>query len=333
MKKNIRKLSKDKKENLIQKESKSEKEKNPILNSNQINAEKESDVTKNKIDNKDKKIKKRKLSTDSIDIKRCIIQTIPELESFLKTIQKLKTTKSRLTASQNLLDMKKNELMDKFIELKGLSILGTWLKEYKSLILSGKNLQREEEFIVLNIIYLCDRMHLSINILKSSKIGKHINSLGKVLKEDLKAKKACEEIVEKWREMINTIEENEEQNNIEKFNDNKINENKSYVLNGNYIVNHNLNVNGKVNGNDQGFYNPNPDYYNYYSINCYNNPSNISNIHFLNRKTKKPENNFDNNLPKNYQYNPKMYVKISNFIFFIKSSINNKVKEVNLIIK
>ena len=171
-----------------------------------------------------KKLKKEKKFSppeDSVEIAPEAISTVTQLQSFIKKLPNCHTISSRLTATKNLLDIKNNELYQKFIELKGLLHLSNWLKEYKKSVASGTDLTRDEEFIVINIISLCEKIHLSINDLKISKIGKNINSLGKNLPEG-NVKKRCEEIVANWREMIeagneDNIEENNEENKPKQF--------------------------------------------------------------------------------------------------------------------
>ena len=170
---------------------------------------------------KSKKEKKFSPPEDSVEIAPEAISTVTQLQSFIKKLPKCHTISSRLTATKNLLDIKNNELYQKFIELKGLLHLSNWLKEYKKSVASGTDLTRDEEFIVINIISLCEKIHLSINDLKISKIGKNINSLGKNLPEG-NVKKRCEEIVANWREMIeagneDNIEENNEENKPKQF--------------------------------------------------------------------------------------------------------------------
>lgn len=110
-----------------------------------------------------------------------------------------------------LLEIKNKELYQKCIELKCLSVISNWLKEYKKSVASGTDLTLDEESINMNIIYLCEKMHLSINDLKNSKIGKNINSLGKALPEGSPLRKKCEEIIAKWKQMLND-DENQEEN-------------------------------------------------------------------------------------------------------------------------
>ena len=185
---------------------------------------------------KEKKDKKAYIAPeDSVELAPEFISTVTQLQSFIKKLPKCHTISSRLTATKNLLDIKSNELYQKCIELKGLTILSSWLKEYKKSVQGGTDLTRDEEFIVINIIYLCERIHLSINDLKTSKIGKCINSLGKVLPEGCNVQKQCEKIVSKWREMIDSNEggneDNNEKNEEENNNGNGGNNNSNQFLN------------------------------------------------------------------------------------------------------
>ena len=114
-----------------------------------------------------KKTKKEKKQDpnpeESIEISSEFITTVPQLKNFIKKIPKCHTISSRLTATKNLLEIKTKELYQKFIELKGLSILSNWLKEYKKSVASGTDLTLDEECINTNIINLCQRIHFYLN--------------------------------------------------------------------------------------------------------------------------------------------------------------------------
>ena len=164
---------------------------------------------------KTKKEKKDSNQEESIEISTEFITTVPQLKTFIKKMPKCHTISSRLTATKNLLEINSKELYQKFIEVKGLSILSNWLKEYKKSVASGTDLTLDEECINTNIIQLCQRIHLSKNDLKNSRIGKNINSLGKALPEGSSLRKKCEEIITKWKQMLENDDEKEEENNAE----------------------------------------------------------------------------------------------------------------------
>ena len=166
---------------------------------------------------KKSKKEKKQYSTpeDSYEMSPELITTVTQLQNFIKKLPKCHTISSRLTSTKNILDINNKELYQKFIELKGLLIISNWLKEYKKSIVSGTDLTPDEECINLNIINLCQKIHLSINDLKNSKIGKNINSLGKVLPERNPLRKKCEEIISKWKKMLEDDEDGNDENNAD----------------------------------------------------------------------------------------------------------------------
>ena len=237
---------------------------------------------------------------DSVEMTPEIISTVTQLQSFIKKLPRCHTISSRLTATKNLLDIKNNELYQKCIELKGLSYLSNWLKEYKKSVASGIDLTRDEEFIVINIIYLCERIHLSINDLKTSKIGKNINSLGKALHEGNNVKKHCEEIVAKWREMIEENEDNNEDNNENDIVNNSQNQQNGGVGNKEFDNNNNQYLNKKIQRNN-------------HNSNHFSSSTNINtNTNNINLNT-----NVNNTSNKINSVKIKKYVKKFNFFIFI----------------
>ena len=252
---------------------------------------------KSKKDKKESKISS--IPEDSIEMSQEFITTVTQLQSFINKMPKCYTISSRLNATKNLLNIKNNELYQKCIELKGLSILSKWLKEYKTSVQDGTDLTRDEEFIVNNIIHLCDRIHLSINDLKISKIGKSINSLGKVLPESCSVKKHCEDIVAKWRKMI---ESNEEARSESKEDNLHISPNQQNNYDGD------ANGLGGINNNQNQFLNAKTKRNNHSS-----NPFSISNN---NSNTNNLNTNVNNTCNKIKSIIIKTYVKSSNFLFF-----------------
>ena len=253
---------------------------------------------------KEKKDKKIYASPeDSVEMSHELITTVSQLQSFIKKLPKCHTISSRLNATKNLLDIKNNELYQKCIELKGLTILSKWLKDYKNSVKDGNDLTLDEEFIVINIIYLCERIHLSINDLKTSKIGKSINSLGKVLSENSNVRKHCEEIVAKWREMIDNNEEGRDEDEDGENNENNIysttnQQNSEISYNGNNNNNNQL-LNTKIKRNN-------------HNSNSFNNTNINPNSNNINLNT-----NVNNTSNKINSIKIKTYVKNSTkFVFF-----------------
>jgi hypothetical protein len=137
-------------------------------------------------------------------------------------------------------------------------------------------------------------MHLSINDLKNSKIGKNINSLGKALPEGSPLRKKCEEIIAKWKQMLNDDENQEE--NVQESEQN-IAKNELEVTNTyNSNINNNNFLNNKTKRNS---HNSNP------LLSNLNTKANNMNLNVANNATNKI------NPPK-----IKTYVKNSNIISF-----------------
>ena len=267
---------------------------------------------------KDKKV--YSTPDDSVEMTPELISTVTQLQSFIKKLPKCRTISSRLTATKNLLDIKNNELYQKCIELKGLSYLSNWLKEYKKSVAGGTDLTRDEEFIVINIIYLCERIHLSINDLKTSKIGKNINSLGKALSEGNNVRKHCEEIVAKWREMIEENEDNNEENNENNNIYNSQNQKNNFGVCGNKefdAINNNNNqfINKKIQRNNHNS--------NLFSTNINTNTNNIN----LNTNVNNTSNKINSIKIKTYVKNSTNFFfllsKIKKILFFSKNKIIN----------
>ena len=252
-----------------------------------------------------KKTKKEKKQTttpeDSIEMVYEVITTVPQLTNFIKKLPKCRTISSRLTSTKMLLEIKNKELYQKCIELKCLSVISNWLKEYKKSVASGTDLTLDEESINMNIIYLCEKMHLSINDLKNSKIGKNINSLGKALPEGSPLRKKCEEIIAKWKQMLNDDENQEE--NVQESEQN-IAKNELEVTNTyNSNINNNNFLNNKTKRNS---HNSNP------LLSNLNTKANNMNLNVANNATNKI------NPPK-----IKTYVKNSNIISFFSLKKRN----------
>ena len=263
---------------------------------------------------KSKKDKKVFNQEESIEMTSEYITSFNQLQEFLKKLPKCHTISSRLAATKNYLEINNNELYNKSIELDGLVILGSWLKEYKKSVGSGTDLTKDEEFIVSNIIYLCEKMHLTKNELISSKIGKNINSLGKVLPEGNQVKTLCNQIIQKWREMIKNNEEENEQVENDEFNQNNSSSQKKTHTGTSDNFSNNQIIGLKVRKN------------NFNSI-PFNNSNIFSNTNNINLNTK-----FNNTCNKINSIIIKAYVNNSTNFIFLLLSINKKDVFQNLLI-
>lgn len=144
-------------------------------------------------------------------------QPITSLSSLQSLISQMKSSSS-FTSRQNhirsLLSITDSSLFSELIASKGIHILSKWIHDYKDACQGGGDLSKEEENLVIDIIRICDQCYLSISDLKDTKIGKNINKLGKELGPESRAKRECEEIVEKWRKMIDKANDDSNDNYV-----------------------------------------------------------------------------------------------------------------------
>lgn len=144
-------------------------------------------------------------------------QPITSLSSLQSLISQMKSSSS-FTSRQNhirsLLSITDSSLFSELIASKGIHILSKWIHDYKDACQGGGDLSKEEENLVIDIIRICDQCYLSISDLKDTKIGKNINKLGKELGPESRAKRECEEIVEKWRRMIDKANDDSNDNYV-----------------------------------------------------------------------------------------------------------------------
>ena len=118
-----------------------------------------------------------------------------------------------LQITKSLLTIKEKSILDQLIPLKVIHTLSKWIHEYKEEKLKGMEIPPDEIKIIIDIVNLCQKVDFKKNDLKNTKIGKNINKLGKALKNDNEAKKYCENIVSKWRKMIDGDDERNEGEN------------------------------------------------------------------------------------------------------------------------
>lgn len=223
------------------------------------------------------------------------ITSLPSLQSLVSQMKSSSSFSSRQNHVQSILTIKDPFLYDELINSKGIHILSKWIHDYKESVQGGGDISSEEEELIMDIIDICERCSLSINDLRDTKIGKNINKLGKLLRNETRAQKACEDIVNKWRKMIDSG--NSESN---RYNDNYVGKKTKRDYH-----------------NDDEYSNINSNKSNHYSNNSNNNNDN--------------NNSSRNNLINSNNNNKnKMYVNI--FIFlFIKNNNNKKHKKVLLL--
>ena len=141
------------------------------------------------------------------------ITNIQSLHSLINSMEKANTMSQRLQITKSLLTITEKSILDQLIPLKVIHTLSKWIHEYKEEKLKGMEIPPDEIKIIINIVNLCQKVDFKKNDLKNTKIGKNINKLGKALKNDNEAKKYCENIVSKWRKMIDGDDERNEGEN------------------------------------------------------------------------------------------------------------------------
>lgn len=141
------------------------------------------------------------------------ITNIQSLHSLINSMEKANTMSQRLQITKSLLTITEKSILDQLIPLKVIHTLSKWIHEYKEEKIRGMEIPPDEIKIIIDIVNLCQRVDFKKNDLKNTKIGKNINKLGKALKNDNEAKKYCENIVSKWRKMIDGDDERNEGEN------------------------------------------------------------------------------------------------------------------------
>ena len=141
------------------------------------------------------------------------ITNIQSLHSLINSMEKANTMSQRLQITKSLLTITEKSILDQLIPLKVIHTLSKWIHEYKEEKLKGMEIPPDEIKIIIDSVNLCQKVDFKKNDLKNTKIGKNINKLGKALKNDNEAKKYCENIVSKWRKMIDGDDERNEGEN------------------------------------------------------------------------------------------------------------------------
>ena len=135
------------------------------------------------------------------------ITNLQSLHSLISSMENADTMSQRLHITESLLTITDKNILDQLIPLKVIHTLSKWIHEYKEEKIRGMEIPPDEIKIIINVINLCQKIDFKKNDLKSTKIGKNINKVGKALNNNNSAKKHCEYIVSKWRKMIDEDDE------------------------------------------------------------------------------------------------------------------------------
>jgi hypothetical protein len=176
--------------------------------------------------------------------------------SFQSIISEMKTAETfnaRLSVTKDLNKITNSSKLEEISKSEIINILSEWINNYREQITSGNSLTPDEEDIIINIVSLCDKCNLKVNVLKKSKIAKNLNKLGKVLNSSNKSKKPCENLVKKWRKDA----ENKEENLTNEVLNKKTNRDNNNNFLSSSETNNNNNIKNSINNN---LINPNKKY-------------------------------------------------------------------------
>lgn len=123
------------------------------------------------------------------------------LQLLLNQMKKETQLEKQLSISNLLLRIQSKFLLEKFLIFNGNSILGNWIEDAKEEIENYDKVDLKIYDLLTNLLNFCDKLPINESELKSSKIGKKINKLGKSVSDRL-IKIKCEEIVSKWKKLI-----------------------------------------------------------------------------------------------------------------------------------
>jgi hypothetical protein len=195
-------------------ESKSKDPENVILYENvpkkvkkvefQVYNEENSKSTKNgteKIQTKTSQSNKTTLSETSFKL-----ENAKDIQNIISQMKKENKIENRLKISIALKKLDSSYLLDKFVQLNGNQVLGYWFEDYKDELEANGKIEEKVKEILTNLLSFCNNLPISVHELKSSKIGKKINKLGKCV-EDKIIKNKCEELVSRWKKLIEKIKD------------------------------------------------------------------------------------------------------------------------------
>lgn len=128
--------------------------------------------------------------------------------SAIKKDNKLEIRKELSIALDNISNP---NCLTRFLQLNGTTHLGYWIDDYREEIETKDNINHKVFDILHNILNFCDKLPISVHDLKISKIGKKINKLGKCLEGEREIKSKCEELVLRWKKMLENLKDKQPQ--------------------------------------------------------------------------------------------------------------------------
>ena len=134
------------------------------------------------------------------------IEDAKDVQNIISLIKKENKLENRLKISLALRKLDSSYLLNKFVTLNGNQNLGYWIEDYKEEIESRGRVEERVYEVLNNILTFCNNLPITVHELKTSKIGKKINKLGKCV-EDKYIKHKCEELVSRWKKLIENIKD------------------------------------------------------------------------------------------------------------------------------
>jgi hypothetical protein len=144
-----------------------------------------------------------KSTSNEVSIK---LENAKDIQNLISQMKKENKIENRLKISIALKKLDSSYLLDKFVQLNGNQVLGYWFEDYKEEIEANGKIEEKVKEILTNLLSFCNNLPISVHELKSSKIGKKINKLGKCVENKI-IKQKCEELVSRWKKLIEKIKD------------------------------------------------------------------------------------------------------------------------------
>jgi hypothetical protein len=144
------------------------------------------------------------------------IEEPKQVAGIISSIKKENKIDIRIELSVALNEITNPNCLTRFLQLNGTTHLGYWIDDYREEIETKGTLDPRVYEILSNILNFCDKLPISVHDLKISKIGKKINKLGKSIDNEKIIKSKCEELVFRWKKMIENLKEKKKYNDYDK---------------------------------------------------------------------------------------------------------------------
>lgn len=134
-----------------------------------------------------------------------------QITNLISSLKKANKMDARLHYSQTLKSIESTASLNRFVQLNGYQILGSWIDSYKEEIESNSSVNPRVYDIITNLLNFCEKLPITVHDLKISKIGKKVNKLGKCVSDRI-IKTKCEILVSRWKKLIENIKDKKKDN-------------------------------------------------------------------------------------------------------------------------